>query len=173
MASKSSVSIWFLLIGILLTICGAVLVASPLLTAVAAEVFLGWVLLISGVATIVHSFVAKNIGTFAFWLLCGAMDVFFGFLVLTNLVAATIAIAILFAAYLMVTGIMKVLSSFTLMDVGGWLWMLLSGIISLILSFWFFSSPLLGAAFIGIIVGIDMMVFGLSVIALSMAIRRT
>jgi len=47
---------WFYILGVLLILLGIAAVAFPLVTTIAAKIFLGWLFLIGGVIQIVHAF---------------------------------------------------------------------------------------------------------------------
>jgi uncharacterized membrane protein HdeD (DUF308 family) len=63
---------WFMVLGILLIVLGIVAIAFPLLTTIAAKIFLGWLFLIGGIVQIVHAFSTQNWSAFLLNLLVGA-----------------------------------------------------------------------------------------------------
>lgn|GEM_PF-2675881 len=165
-------NIWFILLGLLLIICGIILLVTPIATTEALSLLIGWLSVFCGAATIVHAFFTRNVGGFFLWLLVGIAYVIFGWLILTNILAAMLALSIVFAIYLFVIGILKISTAISLKNYANWIWLFLSGFLSVILGILFMYSPLMGALFIGIMIGLDFMIFGLSLILLSSAMAK-
>ena len=52
--------LWFLVLGVLLIVLGIIAVAFPFMTTIAVKIFLGWLLLIAGIAQIIHAFAVQK-----------------------------------------------------------------------------------------------------------------
>ncbi|MGB8093718.1 MAG: DUF308 domain-containing protein, partial [Pseudolabrys sp.] len=55
-AAISENRVWFVILGVLFIILGIAAISFPLLTTIAAKIFLGWLFLIGGIVQIVHAF---------------------------------------------------------------------------------------------------------------------
>jgi uncharacterized membrane protein HdeD (DUF308 family) len=69
---------WFIVLGVAMILLGIVALFFPLLTTIAVKVFLGWLILISGVVRAVHAFSTQKWGAFLYNLLIGVLDVLVG-----------------------------------------------------------------------------------------------
>ena len=82
-------------------------------------------------------------------------------------------IALLMAVFFVIEGIWKIVTSFSYRPASGWILMLLSGVAALVLGgmIWF-EWPLSGLWAVGILVGVDLLTTGASLMALASTIRR-
>ena len=102
-AKKNSGFLIFL--GILTVIFGVVAIGSPLITGVAVAVFVGFLLLASGVARIVHALKSKQWGT-GFWgAAIGVLGVAAGLLMIFRPLVGLVTMTMLIAIYFLVDGI--------------------------------------------------------------------
>jgi uncharacterized membrane protein HdeD (DUF308 family) len=69
---------WFIILGVLLIILGIAAISFPLLTTIAAKIFLGWLFLIGGIVQIVHAFSTRQWSEFFLDLLIGALYLIVG-----------------------------------------------------------------------------------------------
>jgi len=113
---------WFIALGVLLIIIGIIAIAYPLSATVTLKIFIGWMILIGGIAQVAHAFSTRSWGGFFWDLLIGLLYVFIGawlaFFPLTGIITLTVMLALMFA----LEGIMKLLLGFTLRPADGWLW---------------------------------------------------
>jgi uncharacterized membrane protein HdeD (DUF308 family) len=82
-------------------------------------------------------------------------------------------IALLLAIFFVMEGIWKIIASFSYRPASGWLLMLASGVIALVLGLligrqW----PLSGLWAIGVLVGVDLLMTGISMVVLASTVRR-
>ena len=75
-------------------------------------------------------------------------------------------LSILLAAYFLIDGVTKIVEYFRVKSIGGSLWIMLSGILGIILAFMMWQNVFTGAAVIGIILGINLIFSGMSLIML-------
>ena len=162
----------FIALGVMLLILGVLVALFPMVVAVTIEIVLGWVLIINGLLLVIHSFSLRDLSGFIFRLLLGIVTIIFGGLILSNILAATIAFSILLAAFLIFEGILKIIVSFHLRGIGNWAWLLLSGIIALILGIAWLKWPIAAAWVIGLLIGIDMILGGLAMIMIGSGLRK-
>ncbi|MBD3296540.1 MAG: HdeD family acid-resistance protein [Candidatus Omnitrophica bacterium] len=163
---------WFIGGGILLLILGVAAIVLPVVAAVAVEVLFGWILILSGIVTIVHSFRALSTGRCILRFLIGLIYLAIGttFLVypLTGVLTLSLFLAILF----IVDGVFKTAVALQLRPLSGWGWMLASGIVALMLAGIIFSGfPGEVAWMLGLIVGINLIFSGWSMIMLGSSVK--
>jgi len=170
-AKKNSGFLIFL--GIMTVIFGVVAIGSPLITGVAVAVFVGFLLLASGVARIVHALKSKQWGT-GFWgTLIGVLGVAAGLLMIFRPLIGLVTMTMLIAIYFLIDGISEIIAAFKIKPDQGWGWVLFNGIIAVLLGLMIWRQwPVSGAWAIGILVGLDLLLTGVVTIVLALAVRR-
>ncbi len=77
------------------------------------------------------------------------------------------------AVFLVAEGVWKIIASFTFRPASGWIGMLLSGFLGLVLGGLIWAQwPVAGLLAVGILVGVDLLATGVAMIALSVTLRR-
>ena len=170
-AKKNSGFLIFL--GILTVIVGVVAIGSPLITGVAVVVFVGFLLLASGVARIVHALKSKQWGT-GFWgTVIGVLGVAAGLLMIFRPLVGLVTMTVLIAIYFLVDGISEIIAAFKIKPDQGWGWVLFNGIIAVLLGLMIWRQwPVSGQWAIGILVGVHILITGWSMIILGTGARR-
>ena len=170
-AKKNSGFLIFL--GVLTVIFGVVAIGSPLITGVAVAVFVGFLLLASGVARIVHAFKSKQWGT-GFWgTVIGLLGVVAGLMMIFRPMVGLVTMTMLLAIYFLVDGISEIIAAFRIKPDQGWGWVLFNGIIAVLLGFMIWRQwPVSGAWAIGLLVGIHILMTGWTMIILGTGARR-
>ena len=164
---------WFLALGIVLILVGIAAICFPLVSTIAAKIFLGWLFLIGGVFLIIHAFSAQGWGGFLWSLLIGVLYLIAGgylaFFPLTGLLTLAILLAILFVA----EGIMEIIMAFRVHPSDGRIWLLLSGIAALVVGVLIFLGlPSSAGWALGLLVGINLLFSGWSYVFLAMSGRK-
>ena len=79
----------------------------------------------------------------------------------------------LLAAYFVATGVVKAVAAFQLRPIGGWAWALASAAASILLGLVVFSGfPGSATWAIGLLVGIDLLFYGMTLLAVRAAVNR-
>jgi uncharacterized membrane protein HdeD (DUF308 family) len=163
---------WLLALGILLIILGVFAIGAPVVATIAFQVMLGWLLVIGGIAEAIHAFMAQNWRGFLFELLSAILYVVVGAMLLFNPLLGAAALTLLLAVFLVVEGIFKIIMALRVRDHRGWGWLLASGILSLILGAMIWAQwPTSGLWVIGLLVGIQLLFTGWSLVMLALAAR--
>lgn len=159
-------STWFTIYGIALIVLGVLAILMPGIATLATSIFVGWLLLAGGVFGLV-SVIQTGKSAPGFWwnLLTAVLFLLAGASVLWNPVASVVTLTIILAAYLLATGVMKVLVAFGYRDAipGAWLWMLASAIIDIVLGVLIVAGlPGTAVWVIGLMVGINLVFTGVA-----------
>jgi uncharacterized membrane protein HdeD (DUF308 family) len=166
---------WFMLLGVLLVICGTVALVFPVITSFAATVVLGAVLLVAGVATIITAFWSGKWSGLLVQLLVGILYVVAGLAVSEHPVITTVALTVLIAVSFLVMGAFRAMAAL-LVRFPQWGWALLNGVITFLCGAVIFRSlrrvPEETLWVIGLIVGLEMLFSGWTWIMLSLEIRK-
>lgn len=162
---------WFLLmfIGIISIFGGFLALANPLKASIAAEQLAGWTFLIVGVVQIVTFMRSEGLGARVWAALVGAAGVFIGVSLLANPLSGLISLTMIVALLFFCTGIAKVFVSFSLRGSDFFWPVLMSGVISVVLAVMIFANfPMSATRILGILLAIELISNGVSLIAISM-----
>jgi uncharacterized membrane protein HdeD (DUF308 family) len=163
---------WFLVLGILLVVSGAVALVYPFVASLAAVVVLGMSLLVSGISTIVASFWAGKWSALMLQLLIGIFYAVLGFLIMDTPVASTVSLTLVVAAMFIVVGIMRSIAALTI-RFPQWGWSLLSGALTTLVGVVIYKNlPETALWAIGTLVGIQLVFDGWFWIMLGASLRR-
>lgn len=163
---------WFLFSGILMLLVGTLaLIVTPAATLGTIIVF-GWLLVLSGIVECIHAFQIRKWAGFLLYLLGGALGLVVGLLVVTHPVSGALAWTLLFAAYFTVIGIFRFVAVIGL-RFPEWGWAAFDALVTLVLGVLLWVEwPSSAVWFIGLAVGISMILRGWSYIIFAFANRR-
>ena len=163
---------WLLALGILMIILGVVAMAAPVVATIAIQVMLGWLLVISGIAEGIHAFMVKEWRGFLLELLSAVLYLGVGLMLLVDPLKGAVALTLILAVFLLVEGIFKIITALRVRDHRGWGWLLASGIVSVILGVLIWAQwPASGLWVIGLLVGIQLLFTGWSLVMLALVAR--
>ena len=170
-AKKNSGLLIFL--GVLTVIFGVMAVGAPLIMGVAVSMFVGFLLLGSGIARIVHALKSRQWGT-GFWgTIIGLLGVAAGLLMIFRPLVGLMTLTLLLAIYFLVDGICEIIAAFKIKPDQGWGWVLFNGTIALLLGIMIWRQwPVSGAWAIGVLVGVHILITGWTMIVLGTGARR-
>ena len=164
---------WFLALGIVLVMAGALAVALPVVSTFASSVVLGVVLVIAGIVKMVQSLQVKEWSGFIWHELTGAVEVVGGVLIYLNPLKGALAITLLVALVFFVQGVLQIALAAIVRKQDGWHWFAISGLVALAASAALalklphtrFYEP-------GVIAGISLLVAGGAYVAIALTIRK-
>ena len=163
---------WFLALGILLVLLGAIALFTLPVATVAAVIVLGWLLVISGVFEAAHGFQVRGWSGMFFHIAAGALGVLVGLMVVTHPVAGALAWTMLFATFFCVIGAFHIVAALRL-KFANWGWAVLDGAITLALGILIWVHwPWSGLWFMGLALGVSLLLRGWSYVMLALALRR-
>src|SRR4051812_47306542 len=165
----------FLIEGILLVILGLAAMILPPLASLAVTIFLGWMFLISGVAGLVLTFWARRMPGFWWSLFSAVLAVGAGIVLLAQPVQGTVTLTIVVGAYFLAEGVATIMYALEHRKelTERWAWLLTSGIMDILIAC-FILAGLPGSALwaLGILVGINLLFGGATLIAVALAARK-
>jgi uncharacterized membrane protein HdeD (DUF308 family) len=163
--------LWFVILGVALIVLGSVALGSVVAASLATAVAIGVLMLIDGAAETVGAFWCRGWSGFFLHLLSGVLAIVVGVLFLRAPVDALLALTLLLACLLMVSGIFKIVAALSY-RFGAWGWPLASGIIDVILGVMIWQGwPASALWVIGLFLGISLVFRGLNWIGLGLALR--
>jgi uncharacterized membrane protein HdeD (DUF308 family) len=165
----------YLVEGLVLIVLGIGAVLIPVVASLAAAIALGAMFLIGGVVGFVATLMGRHAPGFWWSLLSAIVTIVAGVLLLGWPVGGAISITLVLAAYLVVDGIVSMLFAVEHRRQLSqrWGWLLVNGILDLVLAailVWFLPGAALWG--LGLIIGIDFIFGGSSLIALALAARN-
>jgi uncharacterized membrane protein HdeD (DUF308 family) len=164
---------WIVALGVIYVIAGIIALGSVVMATVASVFVVGIMMLIAGVAEVINAFQIKTWGKFFFWLLLGGLYIVAGFLTFENPLLAAAFLTLFLGISLIVSGIMRVVLAFSMQRAMPWVWVLLSGIITLLLGFTIVAHwPVSSLYILGLFLGIDLVIAGAGWIAIGFGLKR-
>jgi len=160
------------LLGIAMLILGALSLAAPLWTGVAAALLVGLLVLAAGIAQCAFSFQAGSFSQKLLGLLLGLLTAICGVVMIAHPVLNLTFLTLALALYFVMAGIFEMISALGVRPLRGWGWILVGGLLSVLLGGLIWTQwPLSGAWAIGVLVGIKVMFLGATMITLGSAAR--
>jgi len=166
----------FLVEGIVLAVLGLAAMIVPPLASLAVTIFLGWMFLISGIAGLVVTFWARQMPGFWWSLFSAALAVLAGIVLLARPVQGILTLTIVVGAYFFAEGVASIMYALEhrreLSE--RWSWLLVAGLMDILIAFLIISG-LPGSAewAIGVLVGINLVLGGASLVGMALAARKS
>jgi len=159
--------------GVLLIIFGMLAISSPFLAAVAVNVMIAWLIVLAGVVHMMLAFRVHGAGNMIWKLLVGLAYLFFGGYLILHPVLGVASLTLMLASLFLIEGILSIILFFQMRSLGGSSWVLVDGIITLLLGLMIYMQwPSSSAWAIGTLVGVSMIVSGVTRVMLSLAVRK-
>jgi len=159
--------------GVLFTILGFLAAALPGISTLSVELFIGWLLFFGGAMQFYRALQMRHMPGFLGSLLTSSLYIIFGLLLALYPLAGVLSLTLLLTIFFIADGISKIMLAFQLTPFRRWGWFILNGVLSLIIAYIIWSGwP--GTAFwvLGLLVGINMIFFGISLIFLALEIPK-
>ncbi|NUR13817.1 MAG: HdeD family acid-resistance protein [Bradyrhizobium sp.] len=166
----------FLFEGILLAVLGIAALILPPLASLAIAIFLGWMFLISGIGGLIVTYWARSTPGFWWSLISAALAVLAGLLLLARPMQAVLTLTIVLGAYFLAEGVATIMYALEHRRElsSRWSWLLVSGLIDIAISFMVITGlPSSAEWAIGILVGINLLFGGASMIGMALAARNS
>lgn len=163
---------WLLALGILLVILGVWAAFYSVFVSVIAIVWLGILLLISGVFQIASQFIGEKRHDFWFNLLFGILSIILALWIFFRPLQATIALTWIIIIFLAAIGVIQIIYSLA-MRKAQWGWVLFNGIIDLLLAILIWVHwPASGLWVIGLFISIQVILVGWMLIMFAIAAKQ-
>jgi uncharacterized membrane protein HdeD (DUF308 family) len=160
---------WLLALGLITVLLGIVALFMVPIATVAAVLVLGWLIVVGGVIEAVHAFRVRGWRGATLHMLAGILGILIGLLIVTHPVAGAMAWTLLFASFFTVIGAFRIITAVRL-RFRHWGWVAFDGAITLLAGIilaidW----PWSGYWFMGLALGISMLLRGWSYVMFSLA----
>jgi uncharacterized membrane protein HdeD (DUF308 family) len=166
----------FLFEGIVLALLGLAAMIVPPLASLAVTIFLGWMFLISGIAGLFATYWARQMPGFWWSLFSAALAVLAGGILLAKPEQGILTLTIVVGAYFLAEGVVTIMYALEhrreLSE--RWSWLLISGAMDLLIAFIIVAGlPDSAQWAIGLLVGINLVLGGASMVGMALAARKS
>ena len=160
-------------LGVALLVLGIAALAFPFFSTLVITLFVGWMLILSGLVTLYAAFSLHGAGPFFGALLYGLLSVAAGIFITARPVGGALAVTLALSAVLLFQGAYEVYFAFDLKPMKGWGWMVGSGVASIVLSLIILMGlPVSSLVALGIILGINFISSGFALIMVGGGARQ-
>ena len=167
---------FFLIEGIVLLILGAIAVVVPPVATVAVELFIGWLILLSGVLGLVMTFQTRGSPGFGWSLLSAVLGIVVGIALVMWPLSGVLSLTVMLTVFLTLEGVASIMYALAHRRESSSRWelMLVSGIVDLILAGLILAGlPGTATWAIGLIVGVNLLFGGVALVAMALQARGT
>jgi uncharacterized membrane protein HdeD (DUF308 family) len=161
----------FLVEGVILVILGVLAIVIPPIATLAVTILIGWLFIISGIVGLITTFMARQAPGFWWSLLSAVLAIAAGLVLLIWPLGGVLTLTLLLIVFFTIEGVLTIMYALEHKKElsGRWGWMLASGIIDLVLAAIIFAGlPGTAAWAIGLLVGINLLFGGASMIAMAL-----
>jgi uncharacterized membrane protein HdeD (DUF308 family) len=162
----------FLIEGVILVVLGLLAVAVPMIAGLAVTLLFGWLFLLSGIVGLFTTFAMRGAPGFWWSLLSGVLGIVLGGWLLVQPGIGLVSLTYLLIAFFVIEGVATIMFALDHRSAltGRWGWMLVSGIVDLFLAAIILAGlPGAVAWALGLIVGVNMVFGGASMIGMALA----
>lgn len=165
--------IWFLILGILLVVGGLFALSYTIIATVVAMYFIGGFIIAAGFIQLAHSLYAKQTtGVFLLSVIWSVIYLVAGICLFLVPLESALYLAFILAIFLIAFGVSRIIYGYQLRKMVGSSWIFLTGAVNILFGIFILAaSPVSGIVF-GVIMGIDLLMQGISFIMVYMAIRK-
>ncbi|WP_417582257.1 HdeD family acid-resistance protein [Pelagibacterium sp.] len=157
----------------LLVLAGFLSIISPVFSDEAVVGAIGWLLIASGVLQAIGLIPARQTPYVWLQLISAVLALLIGFLILRNPGQSLMTFGVLLVVFFMIEGVSKVVWALTIRPIIGWLWVLLSGVLGVVLSIILIINLETAAPWlIAIFVGLQLIAIGAAIGYLAWSIRQ-
>lgn len=160
-------------IGFVLVVLGLGAIIAPSVAGEAVIFLIGGLLVVTGAFEFVTGWRQDTAATKLLTMIQGAIFSLTGVVVLAHPYYGLAALTLILAIFFLVSGIWRIIASFSYRPAKGWLALLASGLLSLILGWLIWQEwPLSGQWAVGILVGVDLLSGGIALIAIALTWKQ-
>jgi uncharacterized membrane protein HdeD (DUF308 family) len=164
---------WFIALGAALMLLGFLAIAVPFAATLVSTIFLGWLLIIGGVAHAVHAARSQTWRGFPWEVLSAVLHVVAGVLVVLFPLAGTLTLTLVLAGLFTVEGVLRIVRALQHRGMERWGFLLFDGIVTLALGVLIWTQwPGAAVWVIGLLVGVELFLGGVSMLALAASAQR-
>ena len=165
----------FLIEGIVLPILGLAAIIVPQLASLAVTIYLGWMFLVMGILGLVMTFWARGMPGFWWSLISAILAIAAGVILLARPIQGVLTLTIVLGVFFLAEGVATIMYALEHRRElsGRWSWLVVSGAVDIIISGLIITGlPSSAEWAIGLLVGINLLFGGASLIGMALAARH-
>jgi uncharacterized membrane protein HdeD (DUF308 family) len=164
---------FFLFDGIAMMLLGALAIVVPNIASLAITIFVGWLFFVGGIFRALAAWRRRRAPAFGWSLATGLLATLLGIILVARPLQGMLTLTLALAVFFLAGGIGTLLIAFEYRrHLTSWGWLLMSGVIDLVLAYLIFEGwPSSAGWAIGLLTGINMFFFGLSLVMTAIAAR--
>lgn len=164
---------WFFGVGIVLLLLGAIAMIYVVGATLASVVFIASLMILGGVAQLIHAWGIRPWANFLLWSITGALYVVAGVFALINPIEGAALLTLLLGGSLIAMGALRLWLWFQNRSQVGWQWLALSGLFSLVAGLLIAAGwPNNSLYILGMLLSIDLLFQGWALLWVGIALRR-
>jgi uncharacterized membrane protein HdeD (DUF308 family) len=163
----------FLAQGIVMMVLGFLAIVEPNVATLAVTLFVGWLFLIAGIFRAASAWHSRQMPGFGWSILTALLSVALGVILILRPMAGVLTLTMVLVVFFVIEGIFSIIAAIEhRQHLRSWGWVLFSGIIDLFLAYLIWAGwPSSADWAIGLLVGINMLFLGLSLVMTALAAR--
>lgn len=164
---------WFIAIAVVFILLGMFAIAEPWIAGLGVTLLVGWLLVFGAVAHFISAFKGGGAKHVIMQVLVGLVYLIGGGYFLTHTIMGVSTLTLLLATVILVEGVLEFVAYLRLRSTGGSAWLLVNGVVTVFLGglIWF-HWPSSSIWAIGLLVGVNLLMTGISRLMLGLAARR-
>jgi len=164
---------WIVALGVVYVVAGFIALTSVAMATVASVLVVGVMMIVAGIAELINAFQIKTWGKFLVWAVLGVLYIIAGFVTFENPLLAAALLTLFLGAALFASGIVRIFLAFSMKREMPWIWVALSGVITLLLGLIILAHwPVNSVYILGMFLGIDLIFAGAGWIGLGFGLHR-
>jgi len=164
---------WYIVAAVLMIVLGLFGIIEPGVAGLGVTLLVGWLLIFAAAMHFIAAFKGGGAKQVIFQVLIGLVYLIGGGYFLTHTIMAVATLTLLLSVIILVEGVIEVVSYFRLRNEGASSWILINGIVTLLLgALIFFHWPSSSIWAIGTLVGINLLMTGISRLMFGLAARK-
>jgi uncharacterized membrane protein HdeD (DUF308 family) len=172
-ATAKKITGWYIAAAVFLILLGIFGIVEPGLAGLGVTLLVGWILIGGAVMHFMAAFKGGGAKQVIFQIFIGLVYLIGGVYFLTHTIMGTATLTLLLSGVILAEGVIEILSYFRMRGEGASFWILINGIITLLLGcLIFFHWPSSSVWAIGTLVGINLLMTGISRLMFGLAARK-
>lgn len=164
---------WFLALGLGLVVLGVIALATTTMTTLMSTILLGILLMTGGFLLLLFAITSNSWGTALLRVVGAILALLAGWYLLAHPVSGALVLTLVLAWFFILSGLFRMIGAVVERQ-GHWGWLVASGLIAVLLGILLLAHwPISGLFAIGLFIGIDLLLYGLSWIVAALIARTS
>jgi membrane protein HdeD len=164
---------WMAVLALICIIGGFMALINPFGATIFAVTIAGWVFLVQGIIQVFHAFSVRDWSGFLWSLGIGVLSLLVGIVLVADPLAGAIPLTLLVAVLFLATGAAKTMFALALRPLDGWVWVLASGLVSVVLGVMILAGlPATATTILGLLLGIELVSNGVLFLFVALGLRK-